>query len=521
MDSMRFGRFVSDMRKIRIFDTTLRDGEQAPGCSLYSAEKCEMAHRLERLGVDVIEAGFAASSKGDAEAISAVCRRVEHTTVASLARANRNDIDAAYEALRDAADPLIHVFISTSDLHMEHKLHMTREEVLNAITESAKYARSLCPNVEYSFEDATRTDREFLVQATRAAINAGVSVVNIPDTVGYALPEEITALFGYLFEQVPELSNVILSAHCHNDMGLAVANSIAAVTAGAGQIECAVNGIGERAGNASLEETVMALETRKDFYKAETNIVTTQLCRASRTLSRLTGIAVAPNKAIVGINAFAHEAGIHQHGMLENRQTYEIISPESVGAATEKFVLGKHSGRHAFDDYLRSLGYDFDKPRQDRFFAEFKRLCDRKKEITPEDIEAIIMHKSADIPERYALSSYIVNCGNMMDNTAIVTVTKDGEEIKGVSLGDGPVDAAFKAVESITGISMQLDDYSIKSVSEGADALGEVTIRVTHNGSHFVGKGLSTDIIKASIRAYINASNRVLASMQEGEKTDA
>lgn len=509
------------MRKIRIFDTTLRDGEQAPGCSLYSAEKSEMAHRLERLGVDVIEAGFAASSKGDAEAIAEVCKRVTKTTVASLARANKNDIDIAAQSLKAAVDPLIHVFISTSDLHMEHKLHMTRDEVLETITQSAKYACSKCSQVEFSFEDATRTDREFLVKATKAAIKTGASIINIPDTVGYALPEEMTALFRYLYEQVPELHDVILSTHCHNDMGLAVANSIASVAAGVGQIECTINGIGERAGNTSLEETVMALQTRKDFYGVETNIVTTQLCRASRTLSRLTGIAVAPNKAIVGRNAFAHEAGIHQHGMLENRQTYEIISPETVGAAAETFVLGKHSGRHAFDDYISSLGYSFDKQTEDIFFSEFKRLCDRKKEITSDDIEAIIMHKSADIPERYALSSYIVNCGNMMDNTAIVTMMKDGEEIKGVSLGDGPIDAAFKAVESITGIEMQLDDYSIKSVSEGADALGEVTIRVTHNGSHFIGKGLSTDIIKASIRAYINAVNRVLASKSEGDETDA
>lgn len=505
------------MRRIKIFDTTLRDGEQAPGCSMHVEEKCEMAHRLERLGVDVIEAGFAAASPGDAEAIAAVAARVKETAVASLARANRHDIDASYAALKNAAAPLLHVVISTSDLHIERKLHMTRKQVLEAIAESAAYAHSLCPDVEYSFEDATRSDREFLAQCVRAALNAGASTVNVPDTVGYAVPAEMAELIRYLREAVPELEGKGLSTHCHNDMGLAVANSVAAVSAGATQVECTVNGIGERAGNAALEEIVMALRTRADVFGVETGVNTKQICRASRTLSRITGIPVPPNKAIVGANAFAHESGIHQHGMLADRRTYEIISPADVGAGEERIVLGKHSGRHAFEEYLQSLGYAFDAARVDDFFADFKLLCDRKKEISSDDVEAIIMHKAAAIPETYKLSAFVVNSGNVISSTATVTLDRLGERKEGVAMGDGPVDAAFKAVESVTGLKMKLDDYSIRSVSEGGDALGEVSIRVTCDGRKFIGKGLSTDIIESSLLAYVNAVNRIIAA---GERSD-
>lgn len=505
------------MRKIKIFDTTLRDGEQAPGCSMHVEEKCEMAHRLERLGVDVIEAGFAASSAGDAQAIAAVAARVKDTTVASLSRANKNDILASYEALKGAASPLLHIVISTSDIHMERKLRMTREQVLEAIAESTAYALSLCPNIEYSFEDATRSDREFLAQAVRTALNAGAPCVNIPDTVGYAVPKEMENLITYLRTSVPELEGRDLSTHCHNDMGLAVANSLAAIRAGATQVECTVNGIGERAGNAALEEIVMALHTRKDVYGIETGVVTEQIYRASRTLSRITGIPVPPNKAIVGSNAFSHESGIHQHGILADRRTYEIISPAEVGAGNEHIVLGKHSGRHAFEEYLQSLGYFFDSARIDGFFNEFKLLCDRKKEISSDDIEAIIMHKTAAIPVTYTLASFVVNSGNIISSTATVQLDKLGEKHEGVAMGDGPVDAAFKAVESVTGLKMQLDDYSIRSVSEGGDALGEVSIRVTCDGRHYIGKGLSTDIIESSILAYVNAVNRILASSRSDE----
>ncbi len=509
------------MRKIKIFDTTLRDGEQAPGCSMHIEEKCEMAHRLERLGVDVIEAGFAAASPGDAEAIAAVCRRVKGTSVASLSRANTKDIDASYTALKDAVDPILHIVISTSDIHIEHKLRMTREQVLEAIKDSTSYALKLCPTVEYSFEDATRTDKDFLALAVRTAINAGASTVNIPDTVGYAVPSEMHDIIAQLRRQVPELEGKGLSVHCHNDMGLAVANSIAAVLAGATQVECTVNGIGERAGNAALEEIVMALHTRSDIYAAETNIVTEQIFRASRTLSRITGIAVPPNKAIVGSNAFAHESGIHQHGILSDRRTYEIISPSSVGAGDNKIVLGKHSGRHAFEEYLLSLGYNFDPARINDFFAEFKLLCDRKKEISSDDIEAIIMHKAAAIPITYTLASFVVNSSNIISSTANVTLEYKGEKKEGVAMGDGPVDASFKAIENITGLPMKLEDYSIRSVSEGGDALGEVSIRVSCKGRQYIGKGLSTDIIESSLLAYVNAVNRILAADSQRSEDNA
>ncbi len=501
-----------EMRKIKVFDTTLRDGEQAPGCSMHIEEKCEMAHRLERLGVDVIEAGFAAASPGDYEAIRAVTQRVKNASVASLSRANRKDIDASYAALTNAVSPLLHIVISTSDIHMEHKLRMSREQVLEAIKDSVSYARTLCPNIEYSFEDATRSDRDFLVQAVRTALAAGATTVNIPDTVGYAVPSEIHSLITYLREQVPDLEEKGLSIHCHNDMGLAVANSVAAVLAGATQVECTVNGIGERAGNAALEEIVMALHTRSDIYGVETNIVTEQIFRASRTLSRITGIAVPPNKAIVGSNAFAHESGIHQHGILADRRTYEIISPASVGAGSNKLVLGKHSGRHAFEEYLLSLGYNFDQSRINDFFADFKQLCDRKKDISSDDVEAIIMHKAAAIPTTYTLSAFVVNSSNIISSTANVTLECNGEKKEGVAMGDGPVDASFKAIENITGLHMKLEDYSIRSVSDGGDALGEVSIRVSCNGRQFIGKGLSTDIIESSLLAYVNAVNRILSA---------
>ena len=500
------------MSTIKIFDTTLRDGEQAPGFSMNLAEKLKVAKQLETLGVDIIEAGFAVSSPGDFESVQAIANTVKNCKVASLSRMVKKDIDASYEALRGAAAPRIHTFIATSPLHMEYKLKMSPEQVLARIDEMVRYACSLIPDVEFSAEDASRTPHDFLATAVSAAIRAGASVVNIPDTVGYATPQEMFEMIDYLKKNVPDIDKVDISVHCHDDLGMSVANSLAAVRAGATQIECTINGIGERAGNAALEEVIMALHTRSQYFGATCNIDTTQLYRASRLLSTITGSVIPSNKAIVGKNAFAHESGIHQHGVLANRLTYEIMTPQSIGLPTNVMVLGKHSGKHAFEDRLKELGYSLSPEELEAAFVEFKALCDKKKEVTDSDIEALVEHKSSAVPQFYKLERFVVNSGNTINSTAIVKLVDAENQVhEQVALGDGPVDAAYKAIEQIAGIPLALSDYRINSVSDGEDALGEVTVKVENEGRSVRGRGLSTDVIESSILAYVNAINKLIS----------
>jgi len=499
-------------RVIRFFDTTLRDGEQSPGCSMDLKEKLEVARSLERLKVDVIEAGFAVSSPGDFESVSRIAREIKDCTVASLARANENDIKTAYEAVRHAASPLIHTFISTSPVHMEYKLRMTPEQVLEKTAEAVKYARSLCPNVEFSAEDATRSDWDFLVKVFTTAIESGATVINVPDTVGYSTPEEMAALIRYLRENVPNIDQAIISVHCHNDLGLAVANTLAAVGAGAAQVECTINGLGERAGNAALEEIVMAMHTRRDVIQCTTRIETRNIYRASRLVYSIIGMQPPLNKPIVGTNAFAHESGIHQHGMLANRATYEIMTPESIGLSKSRLVLGKHSGRHAFADRVKSLGYDLTEEELNRFFEEFKKLCDVKKDISDSDIEALI---ASDLSRRHTffkLHRFDVFTSNAARGTCVMSLEDaEGNLREDVALGDGPIDAAFNVIDKlIPAPEHSLEDYAIHSVSEGKDALGEVVVKIRCENRVYTGRGLSTNIIESSILAYLNGMNKIL-----------
>ncbi len=498
------------MKNIKIFDTTLRDGEQSPGCSMNLLEKIELARQLERLGVDVIEAGFAISSPGDFESVRAIAETMKKTQVASLSRAVEGDIRRSADALKGAVNPLIHTFIATSDLHLKYKLKRTRDQVLDTVTEMVGLAKSLCDNVEFSAEDASRSDIDFLCEVFNRAIAAGATVLNVPDTVGYSTPSEMYELFKALSERVKGIENVILSTHNHNDLGLGVANSLAAVLGGATQIECTVNGIGERAGNAALEEVVMALATRQGYYNASTGLDTTQIYRTSRLLSHIIGINVVPNKAIVGANAFAHESGIHQHGVLANRETYEIMTPESVGYSSNKMVLGKHSGRHAFCDRLTQLGFSLSKEEQDDAFAKFKLLCDKKKTITDKDIEAIVDNHADTAEERLTLESFVVNAGTHIDATATIKIKKDGgDTITKTALGSGQVEAAYNAVNMIADFEPILEDYHINSVSEGEDAQGEVSVKLSCQGRVYHGRGVSLDVIEASILAYINGINKI------------
>ena len=496
--------------RMLIFDTTLRDGEQSPGMSMNLKEKVEMAKQLERMGVDVIEAGFACSSPGDFNSVKTIAGTVNNCTVASLARANISDIDTAWDAVKAAADPQIHLFIATSDLHMDYKLKMSRKEVLETVTAMTKRAAGYCPNIQFSAEDATRSDMGFLVKVVRAAIKAGATTINLPDTVGYTTPEEHEAFFREIHKRVPELEGVIASSHCHNDLGLAVANSLAAVRGGARQVECTVNGIGERAGNAALEEIVMALYVRKNQFDVVTNIDTREIVRSSSLLSRITGVKVQPNKAIVGENAFAHEAGIHQHGVLAKKETYEIMTPESVGLKESSLVLGKHSGKHAFRDKLKELGYTLSDDELVEAFKRFKKLADRKKRVYDKDVEAIVAKEATQVPKTFTLGSYVINSGNTITATATVSMAKDGKLTERVARGSGPVDAAFKAIEKIVGRRLELEDYQISAVSEGEDAQGDARVVLkSETGIKFSGRGLSTDIIEASIQAYINAINKM------------
>ena len=498
------------MRRIQIFDTTLRDGEQSPGCSMNIKEKIDMARQLEYLGVDVIEAGFAAASQGDFNAVRAVAKELQKTRVASLSRALAKDIDSSWEAIRYAKYPRIHVFIATSDIHMEYKLKKTREEVLEQTSEMVRYAKKLCEDVEFSAEDATRSDPAFLAKVCETALEAGATVLNIPDTVGYTTPEELAKLIGYLKEHVKGIHKAQIATHCHDDLGMAVANSLAAIKAGADQVECTINGIGERAGNAALEEIVMNLKTRADYYGVDCGIDTTQIYKTSRLLSSITGVKVQPNKAIIGEIAFAHESGIHQHGVLANKATYEIMSPESSGLSKNKMVLGKHSGRHAFNERVHDLGYNVDLDISNTLFKSFKDLADKKKTVSDRDIEALVRSiLVSEIPKTYELQRYVINSGNTITPTSNIALTSGSEVTEKVAKGFGPVDASFNAINKIVGKQIRLEEYTIDAVTEGRDAQGEVSVKITCDGAIAKGYGLSTDVIEASILAYINAINNL------------
>lgn len=504
--------------RIIIFDTTLRDGEQTPGVNLNIQEKIEIARQLERLGVDVIEAGFAIASPGDFEAVRAVSAEIRDSVVASLCRAVEKDIDRAWEAVRSAARPRIHTFIATSDIHMKYKLRMSEEEVLERAAAMVRYARNLCEDVEFSAEDASRSRPEFLFRIFESVIREGATVINIPDTVGYAMPREFGSLIKQVRENVDGIDKAEISVHCHNDLGLAVANTMAAMENGATQLECTLNGLGERAGNAALEEIVMGLSTRGDYYGGGLThgIDTAQIYRASRLVSSLTGINVQPNKAIVGGNAFAHESGIHQHGVLAEKSTYEIMTPESIGLAKNSMILGKLSGRHAFEERLRELGYTLGESEIQTAFEKFKSLADKKKEVSDRDIEALVDEKVFEVPEIYELDSFQISSGNKVIGSSVISIKRNGLLTTEAATGDGPVDAAFNAMERAVGFSLILEDYSLRAVTEGKDALGEVTVRVSKNGRNFVGRGVSTDIIEASVKAYLNAINRTVSELGEG-----
>jgi len=502
-------------KQIKIFDTTLRDGEQSPGCSMRLSEKIQMAKQLERMGVDVIEAGFAIASKGDFESVKAVAQTVKNASVASLARALEKDLDRAYEAVKLSEKPRIHTFIATSDIHMEHKLKMAPDAVVRQAVDAVKYAKAKCFDIEFSAEDGTRSDPEFLSRIFDAVIEAGATVINLPDTVGYAIPNEFTDFIKRVRQNMKYDHRAEWSVHCHNDLGLAVANTLSAVEAGVTQLECTMNGIGERAGNAALEEIVMALHTRQDQMGVHTNIVTEEIMRSSQLLSSITGVYVQPNKAIVGANAFAHESGIHQHGMLANRSTYEIMTPESVGLKETKMVLGKHSGRHAFIDRLKTLGYEFEKEKVDELFVKFKALADAKKTIYDRDIEALIIGERKADPDHIKLESFMISQGLGMTSTALVRILKNGEQVEEASKGDGPVDAAFSALENILGLEARLIDYQLHAVTEGEDAQGEAFVVVELNGRKYRGRGLSTDILESSIEAFIDAVNQMITDDKE------
>ena len=495
-------------RRVIVFDTTLRDGEQSPGVSLTPAEKLEIARQLARLKVDVIEAGFPISSPGDFEAVKSIAQNVSGPVICALARANPVDIDRAAEAIQPAARPRIHTFIASSDVHMRYKLRKEPREVLEAAVAAVKRARQYTPDVEFSAEDATRSRPEFLCQLFAAAIEAGATTINVPDTVGYTTPAEFAALIRYLRAHVPGLDEVVISVHCHDDLGLAVANSLAAVEAGATQIECAVNGIGERAGNASLEEVVMALRTRRDNFQAVVGIATEQLYRTSRMVATLTGMVVPPNKAIVGANAFAHESGIHQDGVLKERSTYEIMRPEDVGVPAGRLVLGKHSGRHAFRQRLQALGYELTEQDLERAFIRFKEMADRKKDLSDRDLEALVENEVLREPEVWTLDCFQVSTGNRSLPTATVSVRHGEQVLQEAACGDGPVDALLKALERVVGSDFHLVEFSLKAVTGGKDALGEAAVRVEKDGAVYSGRGVSTDVLEATVRAYLQAINR-------------
>jgi len=496
-------------RTIRIFDTTLRDGEQSPGASMNVDEKITLAKQLARLGVDIIEAGFAIASPGDFEAIRRIGGEVEGPVICSLARAKEVDIKRAWEALRDVPRRRLHTFHSTSDIHLKHQYRIDQAEALKRSVEMVKLAKSLIEDVEFSAMDATRTDPGYLCEVLEAVIEAGAGTVNVPDTVGYTTPEEFGRLIRTVKERVKNIDRAVISVHCHNDLGLAVSNSLAAIVNGAGQVECTVNGIGERAGNCSMEEVVMALKTRRDFFQADTKVTTEEIMRTSRLVTKITGITVQPNKAIVGANAFAHESGIHQDGLLKERTTYEIMRPESVGLVKTQLVLGKHSGRHAFKDRLQQLGYELSEEELNRAFDRFKRLADQKKEVFDEDLDAIVSDEVQHIAEVFVLKGLKAESGTGITPTATVDMVVGGRTVKQAGTGDGPVDAVYRTIAAITGTKSKLDAYLVKGITGGTDALGEVTVKVEEEGKKVAGHGADTDIIVASAKAYVNALNKL------------
>ena len=497
-------------RIIRIFDTTLRDGEQCPGASMNREEKLAVARQLARLNVDIIEAGFPISSVDDFEAVRLISHEVEGPIVAGLARAKEEDIDRTWEALKGAPKPRIHTFLSTSDIHLKHQFRLSREAALKRAVEMVMRARGYVEDVEFSPMDASRSDPSYLYEVLEAVIDAGAGTVNIPDTVGYATPDEFGALIKGIREHVRNIDRAIISVHCHNDLGLAVANSLAAVLNGAGQVECTINGIGERAGNASMEEIVMTLRTRRDFYKADTKIVTEEICKASRLVSSITGMVVQPNKAIVGANAFAHESGIHQNGLLKEKTTYEIMRPESIGLVQSRLVLGKHSGRNAFNTRLKEMGYELSQEELNKAFERFKRLADQKKEVYDEDLEAIITDEAYRIPETYMLRYIHVESGSDVNPTATLEIEVEGKALTKVGKGDGPIDATYKTIVAITGAKCRLVSYDVKSITGGTDAMGEVMVRLEEDKKTAIGHGADTDIIVASAKAYLNALNKLV-----------
>ncbi|MGI9237829.1 MAG: 2-isopropylmalate synthase [Woeseiaceae bacterium] len=503
--------------QIRIFDTTLRDGEQAPGCSMTLSEKLRVAKALSELNVDVIEAGFPAASPGDFESVKEIADSNFGPIICGLARCNAADIEKVYEAVKGADRHRIHVFVATSAIHREHKLKMAKEEIIKSAVGAVEMARELVDDVEFSPEDASRTELSFLAEVVSAAIEAGATTVNIPDTVGYTVPAEFDRLFRYLKEHVQGIDDIVLSVHCHDDLGMAVANSLAAVHAGARQIECTINGIGERAGNCSLEEAVMAIKTRAEFFGLRTGVDTTRLYPTSRLVSNITGMHTPRNKAIVGENAFAHEAGIHQHGMLQHASTYEIMRPEDVGLSRSNLVLGKHSGRHAFRDRVSELGFELDDFETNRAFKAFKRLADQKKDVYDGDIEAIIMNADGMSSGPWTLVSLEVQTHTDQPATAAVALAnEDGSEGTSSSHGDGPVAAAFLALEKATGVDLTLRNFELHSASIGEDALGEVTVTVEHEGESFRGRGASVDIVEAGCRACLEVMNRILRRRARG-----
>jgi 2-isopropylmalate synthase len=501
------------MERVIIFDTTLRDGEQAAGGALNIQEKLEIARQLEKLSIDVIEAGFPISSPGDFEAVKLIAREVHTPIICALARAHPNDIDRAWEAVKEAEHPRIHVFLSASDIHLLYQLKKSREEILQTSRDMVVRAKKYTDDIEFSPMDASRTEPEYIYQILEAVIDAGATTVNIPDTVGYAIPDEFGSLIEGIFKNVPNITQAIVSVHCHNDLGLAVANSLESVKRGARQVECTINGIGERAGNASLEEVVMAIKTRNDFFNLTTTINTTQIYKTSRLVSELTGFSVQPNKAIIGANAFRHESGIHQDGVIKMPITYEIMDPRTVGIPASSLVLGKLSGRHAFKERLAELGYSLSEADFSHAFSAFKELADKKKEITDRDIESLIAQELRAVFETYHLDRIQVSCGDRGIPTAAVKLTtSDGQVLADAALGTGPVDAVCKAINRLVGVPNVLTEFSVKSITEGIDAIGEVLIRIESGGITYTGRGADTDIIVASAKAYTNALNRLLAA---------
>jgi len=512
-------------KRVTIFDTTLRDGEQAPGCSMTLGEKLRVAAALRDLRVDVIEAGFAAASPGDFESVKAIADSVEGPRICSLARCHPGDIERAARALEPAANRRIHVFVATSEIHRKYKLELAKEQIIRQAVDAVRLARESCDDVEFSPEDASRTEPAYLAEVVTAVIEAGARTVNIPDTVGYTVPSEFAELFHYLREQVPNIADAVLSVHCHDDLGMAVANSLAAVGAGARQVECTINGIGERAGNCSLEEVVMALHTRAEHFGLDTGIDTRKLYPTSRLVASITGMHIPRNKAIVGENAFAHEAGIHQHGMLKHASTYEIMRPEDVGLSRSNLVLGKHSGRHAFRERVAELGFQLDDTELNRAFKAFKQLADRKKELFDSDLEAIIMNAEAGSSGPWGIDELHISAGTGTIAAGAVQLSHtDGRTVKEAAVGDGPVEAAFTALERATGIDLDLRNFEVRSVSIGEDAQGEVTVTVEYNGHSYRGNGVSTDIVEAAARAYLEVINRVARITTHdsaGAETDA